>query len=714
VDIGGGTTDLSLIRAGEEQGELTFVRDAVGDHLLLGGDNMDLALAKAMEGKFSSKLDAGQFAALIQACRQAKEILLGPNAPEQHTLTIAGRGRSLIGGTLSATITPQDMHAVLFDGFFPIVDYGTEPKLAARSGLQEMGLPYVSDPAISKYLSAFLKQHLPDGQAPDAILFNGGVFQPQVLQDRIIELMKHWYDKPGKPWKPLVLTNPSLDLAVSWGAAYSAWLKSTGAKRIGGGSARSYYLGIQTGQAEATASTTSVVCVVPRGMAEGEEIAIAQPEFQLALGQPVLFPLFTSSIRADDEAGEVLSVKPDQLLQLPPLHTILRGGKRSGTKLVPVTLVARSTEIGTLELYCVSREGNRWKLEFNVRDVMRETPSSSDKELSEGQPVLLDVFPEEKILAAGELIRASFQKGIPTPQELTKQLEASLELGRQDWPTGLCRRMWDFLTEIADVRVKSPAHLSRWYNLTGFVLRPGFGDAIDRYRVEALWKMITATASGSISGGNKLVVPEGGADYWIMWRRVAGGLNGALQQAMFARLKPTLLPTKNKTVAKPGVNELAEMWRTAASLERLDVKTKETLGDILVAQVKKSPIPPYLFWSLTRFGARVQFYGPLNTVLHPMIAQRWLDALIEFTPQTDNERLGWAFCMAQLARCSGLRALDVSDEHRTGVAELLRGMAVPEAWPRMVEELVEAEGDEQSRLFGESLPIGLRLAHSGG
>jgi hypothetical protein len=340
--------------------------------------------------------------------------------------------------------------------------------------------------------------------------------------------------------------------------------------------------------------------------------------------------------------------------------------------------------------------------------VVREAPKAND--LPEADtPAVVDVFDEEKTQAAADSIRGAYLKGQPTPQELTKQLEAALELNRSEWPTGLCRRLWDYLTEVADSRVKSPPHLSRWYNLAGFSLRPGFGDPIDRYRVEALWKIITATASGAISGGNKLVVPEGGADYWIMWRRVSGGLNGALQQALWARLKLALIPAKNKPAPKVHSNELAEMWRAAASLERLDANTKELLGDTLVTQVKRQPVPHYLFWSLTRLGTRVQFYGPLNTVVHPDVAERWIEQVLEYRPQSDNDLMGWAFCLAQLARRSGLRGVDVSDEVSEGVAKLLRSIKVPEAWPRMVEQVVANEGDEQSRLFGESLPIGLRL-----
>ncbi len=724
VDVGGGTSDFSLIRAGEEQGEITFIRDAVGDHLLLGGDNMDLALAKAVEAKMpAGRLDAAQFGALVQACRAGKEALLGPNPPAQYPVTVVGRGRSVVGGTVSVNITADDVKQALYDGFFPAVPYDAEPARAARSGLQEMGLPYVADPAVTKHLAAFLRQHLPAGEVPDAILFNGGVFTPQVLRDRVIEVMRPWFEAAGKPWKPLVLTSPSLDLAVAWGAAYLGWLKQSGGRRIGGGIPRSYYLGVETGvpgsgsrgpeEQPAESGTRnpepgtrlSVLCVVPRNLQEGEEIALPKPELELQIGQPVLFPLYTSTVRGDDKPGDVLQLVPGQLLQLPPLHTVLRGGKRAGAKRVPVTLAAKCTEIGTLELYCVSREGNRWRLEFNVRDVVRDTPER-DGEADADRAGVVDVFPEDRVQAAGELVRGCFTASTPPPPELPKALEATLEAGRLDWPTGLCRRLWDFLTEVADRRTRTPAHLSRWYNLAGFCLRPGFGDPLDRYRVEALWKLITTAAA---AGG-----PEGGgADYWIMWRRAAGGLNAALQQSLWARLRPVLLPTKGKPAPRPGANELAEMWRAAASLERLDSRTKQALGEELLGQVRRSPVPHYAFWALTRLGARQQFYGPLNTLVHPEVAERWIDALLDFSPANETERLGWGFCLAQLARRTGLRGVDVSDDHRHGVAQLLRAAGVPASWPRMVEEVVRPEGDEQSRLFGESLPIGLRLAHGG-
>jgi molecular chaperone DnaK (HSP70) len=748
VDVGGGTSDFSLIQAVEQQGELGFVRQAVGDHLLLGGDNMDLALAKFVETRLpgAGRLDAAQYGMLTQACRQAKEALLGPQPPASYTVTVMGRGRQVVGGTQHTAITSKDVRRILFDGFFPIVSQDAEPARGARAGLHEMGLPYVSDPAITRHLAAFLKRHgesAASGQhGPQAILFNGGVFQPAVLRERLVEVMKDWYSAPGHLWEPLVLTNPSLDLAVAWGAAQYALLKHTGGRRIGGGIARSYYVAV-AGETESDLSgrrqppeasaaqgadaprsdRLTVLCVVPQHLEEGKEVVLPGPELELALGQPVVFPLYTSTVRGSDKAGAVLRVEPDQLLQLPPLHTVLRGGKRSGTRRVPVILAARCTEIGTLELWCVAREGNnRWRLEFNVRDIVKDSAPSEQRategEGRPGEPAITDVWPEAQVQEAARLIRTAYSDSDegPEPQELTRALEAVLETPRHHWPTGLCRRLWDFLAEVADQRRRSPAHLSRWYHLVGYCLRPGFGDSLDKFRVEQLWKILQApfrAEPGKPPRGNASRPVEGGGDYWIMWRRVAGGLNSQLQSTLYNRLRPVLLPARGKSAPRPGANELAEMWRAAASLERLDPKQKELLGQAVHKQVRRSPTPVYGFFALTRLGARVLLYGPLNAVVHHQVVEGWLDHLLSFEPGHESERTAWCFCLSQLARRSGQRALDMDDSHRQSVLTVLRDQPVPAHWARMVEEVTELEGEEQSQMFGESLPIGLRLIGAG-
>jgi molecular chaperone DnaK (HSP70) len=723
VDVGGGTSDFSLIEAVEQQGELGFVRQAVGDHLLLGGDNMDLALAKYVETKLpgAGRLDAVQYGVLTQACRSAKETLLSPNAPPSHTVTVIGRGRAVIGGTLHAPLTPADVRQVILDGFFPVVPADAVPQRGARSGLHEMGLPYVSDPAITRHLAAFLKNQTARADAaPTAILFNGGVFQPAALRERVLEVLRHWYERPEHPWQPLVLTNPSLDLAVAWGAAYYAWLRHTGGRRIGGGIARSYYVGVQQAQPARSASKgandVTVVCVVPQRMEEGQDIVLDKPELELALGQPVMFPLYTSTVRGDDKQGDLLTVAPDQLLRMPPLHTVLRGGKRSGTKSVPVTLAARSTAIGTLELFCVARDGqNRWRLEFNVRDLVQEAPARAEGD-GQAEQTVTDVWPESQVQEAARCIRAVYAPASGdndlTPQELTKALEAALDAPRHAWPTGLCRRLWEFLAEVADERRRSPSHLSRWYNLVGYCLRPGFGDALDKFRIEQLWKMMASPPRADTGKGARGAAPrltETGADAWIMWRRVAGGLHSTLQQALNDRLRPVLLPAKNKVIAKPGANELAEMWRAAASFERLDVKHKEALGSALLKPLRRSPVPTYGFWALTRLGARALLYGPLNAVVHHQVVEKWLEAILPFEPGNQSERLAWAFCLSQLARRTGQRALDIDDVHRESVLRVLRGQSIPEHWRRMVEEVSEMEREEQGQMLGDSLPIGLRL-----
>jgi hypothetical protein len=228
--------------------------------------------------------------------------------------------------------------------------------------------------------------------------------------------------------------------------------------------------------------------------------------------------------------------------------------------------------------------------------------------------------------------------------------------------------------------------------------------------VEQLWKLLHGLPRGEANKVPRL--PEGGSDYWIMWRRVAGGLNAILQQSLFDRLRPILVPTKGKGTVKPPPNELAEMWRAAASLERLDVKNKEALGEALLKPLRRSPVPTYGFWALTRLGARVLMYGPLNAVVHPQVVQRWLEALLGFQPGNKSERLAWAFCLSQLARKSGQRALDVDDSHRQSVLTLLRELDVPAHWARMVAEITVLDQDEESQILGDVLPIGLRLLPS--
>src|SRR4051812_22105487 len=378
-DIGGGTTDFSMITVVETPTGPGFRRVAVGDHLMLGGDNIDLALAHHVEKKLGGvRLDTEQWSALRFACRTAKEKLLVHQQPllERWPVTIAGRGSRIIGGSIQSELTRDEVQAVALDGFFPRVPRGEDPGRGARTGLQEFGLPFVSDPAVPKHMSSFLRRHRAEaiGQGghqaddrparPDAILFNGGALTPESVRDRIVEVIASWFTgDPGPPYEPRVLTNVSLDLAVAQGAAYYGVVRRGGGIRIGGGTARSFYVGLETRQA-----AKPWMCVAPRDAQEGDEVAIDGHDFDLLMGQPVVFPLASSSVRPDDRPGALVPADPDSIRELPPLQSLMRVGRKAKAERVPVSLAARVTEVGTIELWCQSRtDARRWRLQIQLR-----------------------------------------------------------------------------------------------------------------------------------------------------------------------------------------------------------------------------------------------------------------------------------------------------------------------------------------------------------
>jgi molecular chaperone DnaK (HSP70) len=365
-DVGGGTTDLSLIAVTEEDGELALRRVAVGDHILLGGDNMDLALAYGVRERLAAKgtpLDAWQLRALIHACRSAKEALLAAGAPERVPIAILGRARRVVGGALKVELTRAEVERVLVDGFFPALGADARPARARRTGLQEIGLPYAADARITAHLAAFLDRHRDAGR-PTAVLFNGGVMKADAVRTRVLEVLRAWLGADVR-----ALAGIDLDQAVARGAAYYGLARRGRGIRIRGGAARAYYLGIETAMpaVPGVAPPLKAVCVVARGMEEGSEADLPGQEFGLVVGEPAEFRMFGSSTREGDPLGAVLDGWDGELEELAPLVTTLPWPEHEGT-LVPVRLHVHLTEIGTLELWCVARDGERrWQLEFGIR-----------------------------------------------------------------------------------------------------------------------------------------------------------------------------------------------------------------------------------------------------------------------------------------------------------------------------------------------------------
>ncbi len=375
-DVGGGTTDLTLVGAAEEQGELVLRRIAVGNHLLVGGDNMDLALAHHVAGRFAEKgvqLDPWQSVALWHSCRAAKESLLTSEGPETQNISVLGRGRKLIGGTVSVEVDRHSVSDLLVDGFFPHCRPTDHPKRDRISGFREIGLPFESDTAVTRHVASFLQSHGPTADVaarPTHVLFNGGVFKADALRQRLLDVLGQWYDGEAAP--RLLEGEHDLDHAVARGAAYYGWTKHRGGVRIRGGTARAYYVGIETAGLAVPGAPRPLraLCVVPIGMEEGTEADVPSDEIGLVVGEPAHFRFFSSSTRKADRPGDLLNAwTPDELSETDSLEAILPPDESIDEPYVPVRFHARLTELGVLELWCVSTASpKRWKLEFSVRE----------------------------------------------------------------------------------------------------------------------------------------------------------------------------------------------------------------------------------------------------------------------------------------------------------------------------------------------------------
>lgn len=391
VDLGGGTTDFSLIAVVEHEGELALQRVAVGDHILLGGDNMDLALAHALEQKLAQagkKLDRWQFLALTHGARKAKEALFADPEKQEHQVTVPGRGSSLIGGTIKTELTREMLETILVEGFFPRVEVTARPAVQKRVGLATLGLPYATDPAVTRHLAAFLTRHRAaidsegaeklelSGTAflhPTAVLFNGGVMKATKLKERVMEVVGNWVASEGGE-APRELPGSELDLAVAHGASCFGRVRHGAGIRIRGGTARAYYVGIETSMPAVPGMPPPLkaLCVAPMGMEEGTSADVPTEELGLVVGEPAQFRFFGTALRREDKVGTVLEDVPEELEELPPIEATIPAEGIPPGQVVPVKLRTTVTAIGTLELECVEASGKAHRLEFNLRQGAEE------------------------------------------------------------------------------------------------------------------------------------------------------------------------------------------------------------------------------------------------------------------------------------------------------------------------------------------------------
>jgi hypothetical protein len=709
-DVGGGTTDLSLLRLAQGGGAAPSIeRVAVGRHLLLGGDNMDLALAHACEvsmkhGEEDARLDPHRFGQLVLACRAAKERLLGANAPEEVAVVIGKKGASLVGSTLRATLTQGDVERLVVASFFPQAARHDPAQERPRSGFVAFGLPYEREVAITRHLARFCERHLGEHPGPAALLFNGGVFLSPVLTARVLEVVQAWNQGPV-----LRLSNDNPEVAVALGAVSFARTTVGRGRRIRGGLGRGYYVAVQGSH-----PARSLVCVVPRGTEAGEVQVAATTPVALLVGRPARFELFASERRSGDGAGDVVRYDEEQFEAMPPL--VVRFGDARGDRPTEthVLLEGELSEVGTLNLSCVALEPDgagqraRYALTFQIRPSDPPPAASPEAARSKSEaprtmPVAQRASPK-RLEDAARSIERVFGKGKAeaSPREV-KDLQRELEriLGdRSVWSTSVNRVLFDELWKVHRGRRRTADHERVFWQLAGFCLRPGFGDPEDSNRAAGL----SALFADKLAFGDE---SRSWQAFWIAWRRVAAGLDSAAQNALRDATDPFFAPSelrkkKPKTIRPDALDEMLEM---ASSLERVSPLRRAELGDWIVERTFTRR-DARLWAAIGRLGARTPAYASAHQVVDPVVAERWLDHLLR---EKWEDLPGTAEAAVELTRRTGDRARDVRDSIRREVEQKLRRIGGREEWIARVREVVPVAEQDRAAFYGEGLPVGLRL-----
>jgi len=704
-DIGGGTTDLSLFRLaldsealGEDAEWPDIERLAVSDHLLLGGDNIDLAIAHLIEGRAlghairgnaETRLSRRQWQHLVpQSMRLKERILSGEGPPEEvFHVSIPGESGGLFASILNATLTRADLSEVILDGFFPVTEASERPR-TRQMGLREMGLPYAVDTAVSRHLAGFL-----DGQAVDAVLFAGGTLIPQFLQGRLLTLIERWQGR-----RPIGLALPDLNLAIAEGAAHCAALVAESRRRIRAGYARSVYLELHR---ERPQDATELVCILPQGFEEGRSSTLESRTFHLLLNRPARFTAYSSTHRREDRPGAIVRLDEGVFNPLPPLHTTLTldeagfDPRKAEARSVDVNLEVELTPLGVLQTTLVSEPlGRRWRLDFNLRGAAESRDPSSSITNGPASGV------SDDLMRAGcERIAHFYGKKQDlgekdSAKSLIKDLERILGQPRTVWGLPLLRGLWPSLYPGMTRRGRSLAHENAWLYLAGFLLRPGYGAELDPWRMSQLW--------GAWSlGVHHKKEKSAQSNWWMMWRRVAGGLSAEQQRRLF----DVLMPQFRKTPV-----ESPEATRLLGALERLPLTIRTELAKSLFELVVRGRAEdqPAVFGALARLCSRVPLYAAADAVLPPAFIEDWFERLAGLDwPRRGLKGLVSVFSAA--CRVTDTRALDIHAPVRLRVIEKLKQSGAREADWRVVQEYHEVTGEDRNALFGEELPAGLRL-----
>lgn len=701
-DVGGGTTDLSLIRVKPAESGLgvDVERVAVGRHLLLGGDNMDLALAHTCEKRLiepPDRLSPARFGQLVMACRAAKEELLAADPPEEIKVTILGAGSRLIGSSLSTILTRKEVEGIVLEGFFPPTKRDDRPRRGG-SALVAFGLPYERDVAITRHVAHFFARHASGHSGPSALLLNGGVFLSPQIAERLAESIASWSGV-----RPEILPHRDPDMAVARGAVlYGLSLLGRGI-RIGGGSARGYYVGL----AGEVGQTRQAVCVVPRGAREDIRYDISDRTFSLTLGRRVRFPLFASN-EALDLPGTVVTMDTESFQALPPVSSAFEPGTRPGE--IMVSLSGQLSAIGTLELSCMemadSAEARRFRLTWDLREASPAADEMADAakglEAKTGAPQI--VLRGKRWDDAREAILRVYGKGRAdvTPREV-KDLIRELEKHageRALWTLETNRMLFDVLWQGHKGRKRSADHERVFWQLAGYCLRPGFGHPLDAERASNLFSLFPERLTFALEARTW-------QQFWIAWRRIAGGLDEAEQVILRDLLDPFIAPAEKRLKKPKGIRAEpdADIVDLAAALERIAPNRRSELGGYLLERTWTNR-DPRVWAAIGRIGARVPAYASVHYMVNPSTAERWIDHLLRDKwhdlPTAPRAAM-------ELARMTGDRARDVSERVRKEVIKRLETVGARPEWVQAVREVVNVEESDRAAFYGEGLPVGLAL-----
>lgn len=693
-DIGGGTTDFSLIEVVETQGKLSFQRLSVGDHLLLGGDNMDSALAHYLENKLKqqSKLECTpfQWLQLLHQVRIAKETLLTDNGPSLHRIVIQGEGSQIIKNTLAAEISREEIENLLLQGFWGQNSWEEAKKKQKGSGFRFIGLPYEEEPSITKHLAHFLSRSK-DLKKPDFVLFNGGALKPHSFQKAVLQSLYNWFPEKN----PKILESYHLDLAVARGAVYYGKVKKGYGVKIGGGTPRAYYLAVED---QNNAAQPQAITVVPRRTEEGASYELNQT-FWVQPNTPVAFKMLSSNIRLEDNLGDRIPIEPQEMQYLPPIQTLLRFGKGSLSEVskekIPVHLGVALTPIGTLELWLKSlKTEHRWNLEFQIRK-----ESGQENSLNLLDAVRKDeTFDIKYLEEAKQILRQFYLDHLPIKSsQIMEHLEKTLERTRLEWPGSVLRSLWDELLKLAPMRKSLQEKEIRWWNLAGFLLRPGYGFPLDDFRIKELWKIILSEIKTRKSPD--LLLQE-----WICYRRIAGGLTKGQQTQLASDLLPSLNKNRIEIKNKNDLYQFQEKIRLLASFEYLDCITKEKLGEVLLKRLMMEDYTSTEIWALGRIGARHPVYGSAAHVIPRETCSKWVVDLLEKS-KIPIEKL--SFLVGQLARKTKMREINLPDS----ILQKAQVHFQNTEYNNRLSTLLFEEGGltqaEQNEVLGDHLPLGI-------